>query len=120
MKILIDMNLSPLWAPFLAANGFPSAHWQDVGDRSAPDVEIMRFAAEHGYIVFTHDLDFGTLLATTQGRSPSVIQIRAQDLLPDAIGDLMIRSIRAAQEHLENGALVTVDTARMRIRVLPI
>ena len=120
MKILIDMNLSPLWAPFLTGNGFKATHWRDVGSPSTPDAEIMRFAAELGYVVFTHDLDFGTLLAATKGRSPSVIQIRCQDLLPEGIGDLVLRSLRGAQEHLESGALVTVDVARLRIRMLPI
>jgi len=28
----------------------------------------MRYAREHGYVAFTHDLDFGTLLALTRAR----------------------------------------------------
>jgi predicted nuclease of predicted toxin-antitoxin system len=27
MKLLIDMNLSPLWVSYLAAAGFASVHW---------------------------------------------------------------------------------------------
>ncbi len=63
MKFLIDMNLSPLWVSFLASHGFAAVHWSTVGHASAPDSEIMEFAVANGYIVFTHDLDFGMLLA---------------------------------------------------------
>jgi predicted nuclease of predicted toxin-antitoxin system len=70
--------------------------------------------------VFTHDLDFGMLLAATQRNSPSVIQIRCQDVLPKAIGGLVMRAIVVAETHLEEGALLTVDAARQRIRLLPI
>ena len=41
MKFLVDMNLSPLWAPFLASHGFGAVHWSTVGQPSAPDREIL-------------------------------------------------------------------------------
>ena len=50
----------------------------------------------------------------------SVIQVRAQDVLPAAVGDLVLRAIRTAGPHLEAGALVTVDSLRHRVRLLPI
>lgn len=62
MKFLVDMNLSPLWVAFLAEKGFAAAHWSTIGEPSAPDSEIFDFAAAHDWIVFTHDLDFSSLL----------------------------------------------------------
>ena len=120
MKFLIDMNLSPLWVSFLANFGFAAVHWSTVGHASAPDTEIMEFAVVNGCIVFTHDLDFGMLLAAQRRTGPSVIQVRSQDVLPSAIGEVVLRAIRKAQPDLEKGALVTVDPARHRIRLLPI
>jgi predicted nuclease of predicted toxin-antitoxin system len=120
MKFLIDMNLSPLWAPFLANQGFEAVHWSTVGRPSAADSEIFDFAATNGWIVFTHDLDFGMLLAVLRTNRPSVIQVRSQDVLPSAIGEIVLRAIRTAEPHLEAGALVTVDSFRHRIRLLPI
>ena len=73
MKIIIDMNLSPDWVAAFAFQNIESIHWSIVGDRRAEDEEIMIYARTHGYIVFTHDLDFGTILALTQAESPSVI-----------------------------------------------
>jgi predicted nuclease of predicted toxin-antitoxin system len=71
-------------------------------------------------VVFTHDLDFGLLLAANKTKGSSVIQVRTQDMLPSAIGEVVIRAILASQLHLEAGALVTVDAGRQRIRMLPI
>jgi len=82
MNIIIDMNLSPDWCEVLAKDGILAFHWQTVGASNAPDSEIMQWAKEHGYVVFTHDLDFGTLLALTQATSPSVRQVRTQNMTP--------------------------------------
>jgi predicted nuclease of predicted toxin-antitoxin system len=89
MKLLIDMNLSPLWTPFLAGEGVETIHWSTVGQPGATDSEILDFAAANGWIVFTHDLDFGTLLATLRTNKPTVIQVRSQDVLPAAIGSIV-------------------------------
>jgi predicted nuclease of predicted toxin-antitoxin system len=120
MKLLIDMNLSPSWVSFLSDAGFESIHWSTVGEPSAPDTQIMDYAGRHGMIVFTHDLDFGALLADRMSRQPSVFQIRTQDVLPAAMGDIVLRVLRATSAQLEDGALVTVDLNRHRIRLLPI
>jgi predicted nuclease of predicted toxin-antitoxin system len=120
MKLLIDMNLSPEWVRFLADSGFESIHWSEVGSPSAPDAQIMEYASANGLVVFTHDLDFGALLATRKALQPSVIQIRAQDVLPPAIGKMVVRALHASRPHLDRGALVTVDPHRHRIRLLPV
>lgn len=80
----------------------------------------MEYASTNGFVVFTHDLDFGMLLALTQGRGPSVVQIRTQDVLPDSIGPLVLRALTSARLRLEEGALVTIDAGRNRVRMLPI
>jgi predicted nuclease of predicted toxin-antitoxin system len=73
MKILVDMNLAPDWVPVLQSAGYQAVHWFTVGDPRAPDHDIMAWARTNGYVVFTHDLDFGSLLATTGAAGPSVI-----------------------------------------------
>ena len=120
MKILVDMNLSPLWVPFLVTHGVEAVHWSTVGVPSAPDAQILGYAASNGFVVFTHDLDFGMLLAAHESRGPSVIQVRTQNVLPSALGTIVLRAIDAGRDHLESGAIVTVDLTRNRIRLLPI
>jgi predicted nuclease of predicted toxin-antitoxin system len=120
MKILIDMNLSPQWCGVFARHGWEAVHWSTVGDPRAPDGVLMSWACAHGYVVLTHDLDFGTLLAITGAEAPSVVQIRTQDVLPTSAEALFVAALRQFEPLLEGGALVVVDEARARARVLPL
>ncbi|OGP71427.1 MAG: hypothetical protein A2Y80_04950 [Deltaproteobacteria bacterium RBG_13_58_19] len=119
MKILIDMNLPPRWVQVFAAESWEALHWSEVGAPTASDREIMAWAGDKGYVVFTHDLDFSALLAATQGEGPSVIQVRTQNVLPEAIGTLVINAMKQFQHELEKGALITIDPHRARSRILP-
>jgi predicted nuclease of predicted toxin-antitoxin system len=120
MKILIDMNLSPDWVVVFERYNIESVHWSSVGNPRERDTVIMEWAKTHGYIVFTHDLDFGSLLAATQAETPSVIQVRTQDVLPMSIENLVISALQQFECELELGALVTIDQAQYRVRILPI
>lgn len=120
MKLLIDMNLSPDWVNVFEQHGLEIVHWQEIGDPRASDITIMSWARENGYVVFTRDLDFGTILATTDVQGPSVIQIRASDVLPQTLGELLVKIVFQHQLDLENGALLTVTEERVRLRTLPI
>lgn len=121
MKILlIDMNLSPDWVTFLAENEIESTHWSSIGKANAPDKEIMEYAKQNDYVIFTHDLDFGTILAATNADLPSVIQVRTKDTLPENIGELVCKAIKQHETALEKGCLLTVDIHQARVRILPV
>ena len=102
------------------AAGLDATHWSALGDPRATDRTIMQWARSHGHIVFTHDLDFGAILAATQASGPSVIQIRAENVLPESAGDAVIAAIRRFQDALEQGALISVDPERARARIFPL
>jgi predicted nuclease of predicted toxin-antitoxin system len=120
MKLLVDMNLSPRWTGLLSSSGFEAAHWSTVGAKNAPDFQIMAYALANDFVVLTHDLDFGTILAATQGHKPSVVQIRADDVNPDVIGQQVLIALRQMESELAEGALLTIDPNRTRLRVLPL
>ena len=119
-KLLVDMNLSPGWVPVLQKHGWQAVHWSFVGDPRASDRVIMDWAAAHEYVVFTHDLDFGTMLALSHEAGPSVLQVRGENILPDHMEGLVIAALRQHEADLSSGALVVVDENRSRVRVLPI
>ena len=120
MKLLVDMNLSPDWTAVLAPAGWETVHWSAIGNPRAADSEIMAWAKKNSHVVFTHDLDFGTMLALTQAEGPSVIQVRTQDVTPAVIGKFVINALRQFQTELEKGALIVLDEAQVRARVLPL
>lgn len=120
MRILIDMNLSPDWADFFQQNGLDAVHWSSIGDPRASDSIIFQYAKENDFTVFTHDLDFGAILAATNGDAPSVIQVRTQDILPSALGIRLLAAIQQSEHLLQQGALLTLDESNERIRILPL
>jgi predicted nuclease of predicted toxin-antitoxin system len=120
MKFLVDMNLSPRWCPVFHAEGWDSVHWSAIGVVSAPDPEIMQRALADGRVVFTNDLDFGTTLALTRATGPSVIQVRTQDLRVESLSPRLIPLLLRFQRELEQGALLVVDEAKSRVRILPL
>jgi len=67
----------------------------------------------------TYDLDFGGLLAASCRHSPSVVQLRGQELTPSAMGRLVVLALRRFSAELESGVLVTIDPVKARARLLP-
>jgi predicted nuclease of predicted toxin-antitoxin system len=120
MKFVIDMNLSPAWCEALKQAGHEAVHWSEVGDPKATDATVMAWATDHEAVVFTHDLDFSAMLAASGGRGPSVLQVRAEDVLPEGIGKVTLSAIRQHEQALVAGAIVVVEPWRTRSRVLPL
>jgi predicted nuclease of predicted toxin-antitoxin system len=114
------MSLSPQWKQQLMEAGFDALHWSEVGDGKAPDKDLLDWAAAKGFVVFTHDLDFGTLLAISRNQKPSVIQLRTQEVTPASMGSVIVSALRELEEELSRGALITIDPQRRRARVLPL
>ena len=120
MKLLVDMNLSPSWVDRLAGHGFEAVHRSTIGAATAPDVEILTWANEHQFVVITNDLDFSAILAASARTTPSVVQIRTQDLLSDSVVSTVVHALEAHRDHIQRGALLSIDEAATRVRVLPL
>ena len=120
MHLLIDMNLSPQWCAVLENEGITTTHWRDVGAVDAPDRAIFEYAQLHNHVVFTHDLDFGDILAATGETRPSVIQMRTDDPSPTAMQHHVIAALHQFEQELESGALIVIEPQKSRARLLPI
>lgn len=70
--------------------------------------------------MFTHDLDFGTLLALTQAKGPSVLQLRSRDSMPKHLHLQVIEAVKHFESVLEQGALITIEVKRTKVRILPL
>lgn len=120
MKFILDMNLSPAWIDVLEKAGHEACHWSQKGDPKATDREIMAWAHANRFVVLTHDLDFGAILAATNANAPSVVQVRSQNPVPAEMGKLVLHVIEKYQPELTEGALVTVHVNRARVTILPL
>lgn len=117
MKVLIDMNLSSQWVPLLKLQGHEATHWS-VGPANSGDEALIDHASDRGQIILTNDLDFGITLITWGLTKPSVIQLRSQDLRPSTLGVAVLAALDTHAVALNRGALVTIDPARQRVRLL--
>jgi predicted nuclease of predicted toxin-antitoxin system len=119
VTFLLDLNIPISWVQRFEQAGWRAVHWSSVGALTAPDRELIERAAQHGWIVVTHDLDLATILASSGAIKPSVIQVRADDLRADASGAIVIEAIKRVADELAKGAVVTVEPGRSRVTLLP-
>ncbi len=103
MKILIDMNLSPSWETYLTEEGFECIHWSKIGKGNEPDSFLFEYAKKNNYLILTHDLDFGAILACSNEDGPSVIQIRSNNITPDYYGKKLVSVIKQVETYLKEG-----------------
>jgi predicted nuclease of predicted toxin-antitoxin system len=119
MKIIVDVNLAFRWAAMLSERGIEAIHWTAIGAANAQDSEIMYYARQNGYSVFTNDLDFSAILVSTRAVGPSVIQIRAEDTRPEAHLDRVAEALIKYSGAIEQGTIITIDPHKTRMHILP-
>jgi predicted nuclease of predicted toxin-antitoxin system len=84
-RLLVDMAVSAQ----LALDSL-STQWVSLPRAAGPRC----WAFAHGDAVFTHDLDFGSVRALSGADGPSVEQVRCLNVLPEAVGPLVLSALR--------------------------
>jgi predicted nuclease of predicted toxin-antitoxin system len=87
----------------------------------ADDDVIFDRAAVEQRIIVSADVDFGALLAERASRQPSVIRFRGEgSRRPDALARTLLANLPPLVDSVQNGSIVTLEPARVRVRLLPI
>jgi len=120
MRFLADMGISPRTVAFLREQGYEAVHLHEKGLDFLEDAAILAKAREEGFILLTHDLDFGELIAASGARLPSVIVFRLRNMRPENVNRYLQRIVEEHAEVLVRGAIISVTEGRIRIRVLPL
>lgn len=120
MKFLGDMGISPQTIYYLKTLGYDAIHLLDEGLNRLPDSKILEKGQVEGRIVLAHDLGFGDLLAASGDRLPSVIIFRLYNMKPQNVNRYLKNIITQYQNELEQGAIMSVTEAKIRVRSLPL
>lgn len=117
-RLLIDQGLPRSTARLLRALGWDVIHVGEIGMATALDEEIIRRGRDEGRIVVTLDADFHAILAREAATSPSVVRLRVQGLGGAELASLVQTVIGVCEDDLARGAVVTADSARVKVRRL--
>jgi predicted nuclease of predicted toxin-antitoxin system len=121
MRFLLDENLSPKLVDLLRAAGHDAVHVRDLNLASAPDESVIAAATTDDRVLISADTDFGSLLARSHAARPSFILIRrASGRRAVDQATLILDNLSAVGTDLDNGAIVVLGEATVRIRPLPI
>lgn len=121
MKFLIDNALSPYIAEQLSVQGHDALHVRDLGLQSAADSAIVTRAAKEGRVLVSADTDFATLLAVSEGTTPSIILFRRDTgRSPIKQVEFLLANLPAIAQALEEGSIIVFEDTRLRVRRLPI
>ena len=120
MKLLLDQGLPRSTVRYLAGTGIDAEHVGDLGMARAADADILNVARERQAVVVTLDADFHALLVRSHSTSPSVVRIRIEGLKGEQLAAILGQVWAVAGAELEAGAVVSVTTRRIRVRLLPL
>lgn len=120
MRLLADMNISPLTVERLRGQGFDIVRVKEILPANAPDRIVLELARSEGRVLISQDLDFSRMLALENRTSPSLITIRMTNCDPESIAERLLMVFPVIGDRLASGYAVTVNDHNIRLRPLPI
>jgi len=120
MKFLADMGISMTVVRELRQWEHDVIHVRECLPITSDDEVILDFALKEKRVILTMDHDFGDLFFRRGASSPSLIFFRVTDEKPQSILQKLRTVLDAAADALGEGAIITVEDTRFRIRPLPI
>jgi predicted nuclease of predicted toxin-antitoxin system len=120
MRLLANMNISPLVVSDLRDLGWDILRVSDLLPANSPDDTVLKLARQEGRVSISQDLDFSRLLALAGFDSPSLITLRLTRSDPGAVCKRLREILPSMDELVREGCAVTVDDDSIRFRRLPI
>jgi predicted nuclease of predicted toxin-antitoxin system len=120
VKILADQHISPRTVQFLQSLGHDAVRVSERLPANASDQTVLALARREGRAVLTQDLDFSVLVAAAGESQPSVITLRLESPRVERVNEVLLSALPKLADSVGQGAIVTVEDTRVRVRRLPI
>ena len=105
---------------WLRKSGHDVVHLREVGLHRLSDREIFQKAISENRIILTFDLDFGEIVALSEGILTSVIIFRLRNTYTPFVLKRLEEMLQNSFEPLTKSSVIIVEETRHRIRELPI
>ena len=120
MKFLVDNSLSPVLSAGLRSRGHDAIHVRELGLQEASDEQILERAESEDRAILSADVDFSQILALREKVRPSLLLFRGNPYRPSKQLDLLLNNLQTLTEAIEEGSVIVLTEARIRIRKLPL
>jgi predicted nuclease of predicted toxin-antitoxin system len=120
MRFLADMGVSWRVVEWLRKDGHEAIHLREQQLHRLPDGGIFAMAADDQRIILTWDFDFTEIVALSGTRIVSTVVFRLMNTRSENIIRRLERVLAESARDLEEGAIVSVEESRHRVRLLPI
>lgn len=120
MRLLADLHIAPRTVEFLRTLGHDICRVTDLLPVDAPDEVIVERAAQERRTILTQDLDFSSIITLSGRRTPSLLSLRLSSSKIEMVNAVLQRTLPVLESELEQGAIVTIEDQRTRLRRLPL
>jgi predicted nuclease of predicted toxin-antitoxin system len=120
VRFLADMGVSQGIVNWLRSAGHDAKHLRDEGLHRLPNGDIFQKGFIEHRVVLTFDLDFGEIVAASEGRMVSVVLFRLHNTRTDHVLERLRAVLEQSSAQLRSGAIIVVEEGRHRVRRLPI
>ena len=105
MRFIVDAQLPPALARFLASLGEDAIHVLDAGLMEANDGEIWSFALQNDWVIITKDEDF-QIRASVSKQYPRIVWVRVGNCSKQKLLDVFSKHWAAIKQELDTGAFL--------------
>ncbi|MBI3796660.1 MAG: DUF5615 family PIN-like protein [Deltaproteobacteria bacterium] len=120
MRFLADMGVSWRVVEWLRDNGHEATHLRDQHLHRLPNGGIFTKAADECRVILTWDLDFTEIVALSGTRVVSAVVFRLINTRSENVIRRLVRVLAESARDLEEGAIISVEESRHRVRLLPL
>jgi predicted nuclease of predicted toxin-antitoxin system len=120
MRLLADLHIAPRTVQFLRSLGHDVLRVTDLLPATASDESIVERAGQDQRIILTQDLDMTAIIALSRRQYPSLVTLRLSSVRIEFVNSILQRTLPVLEHDLQQGALVTIEDSRVRLRRLPL